>query len=188
VHDQLPPSLEKYYFASVRGLASIRSKRPCLAARTLLLADFAIGLPPQCRDLCQISCTRFSPVRYHQISSAIAGAALYSRFGGHSGGATVKGEGRARGMRFPPTSLGTTQSLTRGMYSEWARMTSANPSSSACCHLVPLRYLPALLLVPPPPLSRPSSSWEFFAAGYAQPQERPITSTEATLLARAQIS
>ena len=49
------PPLEKYYFASVRGLASNRSERPCLAARTLLLADFAIGLPPQCRDLCQIS-------------------------------------------------------------------------------------------------------------------------------------
>ena len=34
--------LEKYYFALVRGLASNRSERPCLAARTLLLADFAI--------------------------------------------------------------------------------------------------------------------------------------------------
>ena len=42
VHDQLPPPSEKYYFASVRGLASNRSERPCLAARTLLLADFAI--------------------------------------------------------------------------------------------------------------------------------------------------
>jgi hypothetical protein len=31
------PPLEKYYFASVRGLASNRSERPCLAARTLLL-------------------------------------------------------------------------------------------------------------------------------------------------------
>ena len=49
VHDQLPPPLEKYYFALVRGLASNRSERPCLAARTLLLADFATGLPPQCR-------------------------------------------------------------------------------------------------------------------------------------------
>jgi hypothetical protein len=36
------PPLEKYYFASVRGLASNRSERPCLAARTLLLADFAM--------------------------------------------------------------------------------------------------------------------------------------------------
>ena len=37
-----PPS-EKYYFASVRGLASNRSERPYLAARTLLLADFAMA-------------------------------------------------------------------------------------------------------------------------------------------------
>src|ERR1700728_2446378 len=87
------PPLEKYYFASVRGLASNRSERPCLAARTLLLADFAIGLPPQCRDLCQILCTRFSPVRYRQISSTIAGTALYSRFGGYSGGAQLRGRG-----------------------------------------------------------------------------------------------
>jgi hypothetical protein len=36
------PPLEKYYFASVRGLASNRSERLCLAARTLLLADFAM--------------------------------------------------------------------------------------------------------------------------------------------------
>ena len=87
-----PPS-EKYYFASVRGLASNRSERPCLTARTLLLADFATGLPPQCRDLCRISCTRFSPVRYRQILSAIAGTALYSRFAGHSGGAQLRGRG-----------------------------------------------------------------------------------------------
>ena len=87
------PPLEKYFFASLRGLASNRSERPCLAARTLLLADFAIGLPPQCCNLCQISCTRFSPVRYRQISSAIAGTALYSRFGGQSGGAQLRGRG-----------------------------------------------------------------------------------------------
>ena len=87
------PPLEKYYFASVRRLARNRSERPYLAVRTLLLADFAIGLPPQCCNLCQISCTRFSPVRYRQISSAIAGTALYSRFGGHSGGAQLSGRG-----------------------------------------------------------------------------------------------
>ena len=46
------PPLEKYYITSVRGLASNCSERPCLAARTLLWADFAIGLPLQCRDLC----------------------------------------------------------------------------------------------------------------------------------------
>ena len=53
VHDQLhPPLAKKKYFASVRGFANNHSERPCLAARTLLLVDFAIGLPPQCRDLC----------------------------------------------------------------------------------------------------------------------------------------
>jgi len=35
-------------------------------------------------------------VRYHQILSATAGTALYSRFGGYSGGGAAKGEGRAR--------------------------------------------------------------------------------------------
>ena len=99
------PPLEKYYFASVRGLASNRSKRPCLAARTLLLADFAIGLPPQCRDLYQISCTRFLPVRYHQISSAIAGTAFYSRFGGHSGGAQLRGRGGRVRFSWPTKAI-----------------------------------------------------------------------------------
>ena len=37
--------------------------------------------PPQCHDLC-LNIVRFPPVRYYQISSAIAETTLYSRFGG----------------------------------------------------------------------------------------------------------
>jgi hypothetical protein len=79
------PPLEKYYFALVRGLARNRSERPCLAARTLLLADFATGLPPQYRNLCQIS-WGFHPYDICQISSAITETALCSRFGDHNKG------------------------------------------------------------------------------------------------------
>jgi hypothetical protein len=64
-----------------------------LGCKNFTSADFAIGLAPQCRDLCQISCIRFLPIRYRQISSAIAGIALYSRFAGHSGGAQLRGRG-----------------------------------------------------------------------------------------------
>lgn len=91
------------------------------------------------------------------------------------------------GIRFPSTSLGTTQSLTRGMFSRQAKMTSAIPSSSA------------LFLSRSAPLSSSSSASastaqsailfsEVLAAGYAQPQERLTTSIEATLLVRAQVS
>ena len=83
----------------------LRDRSPCLAARTLLLADFAIGLPPQCRDLCQISCKRFSPIRYRQISSAIAGTALYSRFAGHSGGAQLRGRGGRAFFPWPTKAI-----------------------------------------------------------------------------------
>ena len=76
------PPLEKYYFASVRGLASNRSERPCLAARTLLLVDFAILHSVVIFvKYCEVSTYTILP-----NLSAIAGTALYSCFGGHSGG------------------------------------------------------------------------------------------------------
>jgi hypothetical protein len=93
VHDQLPPPLLKNII-SLRyagSLAIVANAHAWL--QELYFWQTSRCLPPQCRDLCQISCTRFSPVRYRQISSAIAGTALYSRFAGHSGGAQLRGRG-----------------------------------------------------------------------------------------------
>jgi len=88
-----PPSEKKNYFASVRGLASNRSERPCLAARTLLLADFAIGLPPQCCDLCQISWGfhQYDIIKFHrQLQEQLCIRVLAATAGG---GAQLRGRG-----------------------------------------------------------------------------------------------
>lgn len=87
------PPLEKYFFASVRGLARNHSERPCLAARTLLLADFAI-----LRSVvifvkyCEVSTRTILP-NFIDLSVETA---LHSRFGGGVGEKWGKAEAYGR--------------------------------------------------------------------------------------------
>ena len=96
VHDQLPPPFGEgsKFLNSVRAsnlawlpltVHSNSSEAVCLAARTLLLHR---------RDLRQYR--KFPPVRYCQISSAIAETALYSRSGR---GISKRGRKRKRMLR-----------------------------------------------------------------------------------------